>query len=42
MLYPQASVVTTADFNPPRLTDAFNTNPRGCWIGGATPMTAGT
>ncbi|GGC41092.1 depolymerase [Siccirubricoccus deserti] len=31
VLYPQASVVTTADFNPPRLTDAFNTNPRGCW-----------
>jgi poly(3-hydroxybutyrate) depolymerase len=31
VLYPQASVVTTADFSPPRLTDAFNTNPRGCW-----------
>jgi poly(3-hydroxybutyrate) depolymerase len=31
VLYPQASVVTAGDFSPPRLTDAFNTNPGGCW-----------
>jgi poly(3-hydroxybutyrate) depolymerase len=31
VLYPQASVVSTGDFSPPRLTDLFNTNPRGCW-----------
>ncbi|MCO6418067.1 PHB depolymerase family esterase [Siccirubricoccus sp. KC 17139] len=31
VLYPQAAASSTRDFQPPRLTDAFNANPRGCW-----------
>ncbi|WP_149536985.1 extracellular catalytic domain type 2 short-chain-length polyhydroxyalkanoate depolymerase [Siccirubricoccus phaeus] len=31
VLYPQAAASSTRDFQPPRLTDAFNANPQGCW-----------
>ncbi len=31
VLYPQARSVEVGDFRTPQPTDAFNTNPQGCW-----------